>query len=263
MTFFCPNNFICLIKTAANCFSSTNNKLGSTSLIVGIIFYTNILKHGIIYSQNTSIVTELENKQIPLPEKEEGTQKDIEAREKTATVEEAKQLFEISKKRLLDVNFWDKICGKASAVFKLTDERGNEVEGSPKVGYHFKIDVPAPGSKAGTGFDWVRVEAIEEDENRHEDREFLLIRVRPSENPLTDSNDVAHFFSDKSTSNFLVLREKNVVTAAVIGRNEITNTSGTVSWLDKLRNAVVGTGAVGGLSNPQWKALVNGVLGKE
>lgn len=207
-------------------------------------------------------MTELENKQIPLPQKEEGTQKDIEAKEKTATVEEAKQLFEIAKSRLLNVNFWDKISGKVSAVFKLTDERGNEVEGNPKVGYHFKIDIPAPGNKAGEGFDWVRVEAIEEDVNRNEDREFLLIRVRPSDNPLTESNDVAHFFSDKSTSNFLVLREKNVVTAAVLGRNEIANTDATTSLLDKLRNAVVGTGAVGGLSYPQWKGLVNGVLGK-
>lgn len=208
-------------------------------------------------------MTELENKEIPLPEKEEGTQKDIEAQKKTSTVEEAKQLFEAAKSRLLNVSSWDKICGKASAVFKLTDEHGNEVEEEPKVGYHFKIDIPAPGSKAGRGFDWVRVEAIEENQNKNEDREFLIIRVRPSDNPLTNSNDVAHFFSDKSTSNFLVLREKNVVTAAVLGRNEIANTEATTGLLDKLRNAVVGTGAVGGLSYPQWKGLVNGVLGKE
>ena len=208
-------------------------------------------------------MTELENKQIPLPEKEEGSQKDIEAKETTATAEEAKQLFKAAKNRLLNVNHWDKICGKASAVFKLTDERGNEIDGEPKVGDHFKIDIPALASKSGKGFDWVRVEAIEADENKSEDKEFLLIRVRPSDNPLTDSKDVAHFFSDKSTSNFLILREKNVVTAAVLGRNEITNTDATTSLLDKLRNAVVGTGAVGGLSYPQWKGLVNGVLGKE
>jgi len=208
-------------------------------------------------------VTELENKQIPLPQKEEGAQKDIESKEETATVEEAKQLFETAKSRLLNVNLWDKICGKASAVFTLTDEYGKEVEGKPKVGYHFKIDIPAPGTKAGEGFDWVRVEAIEENEDKDKDKEFLAMRVRPSDNPLTDNNDVAHFFSDKSTSNFLVLREKNVVTAAVLGRNEVPNTATATSLLDKLRNAVVGTGALGGLSYPQWKGLVNGLLGKE
>lgn len=207
-------------------------------------------------------MTELENKQIPLPEKEEGAQKDIESKEEAATVEEAKQLFESAKNRLLNVNSWDKICGKTSAVFKLTDENGHEVEGKPKVGYHFKIDIPAPGSKVGDGFDWVRVEAIEENEDLNEDREFLVMRVRPSDNPSTASNDVAHFFSDKATSNFIVLREKNVVTAAVLGRNEVANTNNASSLLDKLRNAVVGIGAVGGLSSPQWKSLVNGVLNK-
>lgn len=208
-------------------------------------------------------MSETENKEVPLPEKEEGTQKDIETKETTPTVEEAKQLFEKAKKRLLHVNYWDKLCGKASAVFTLTDEHGREVEGEPKEGFHFRIDIPAPGTKTGNGFDWVRVETIEQKEDANEDREFLLMRVRPSSNPLTDGNDVAHFFSDKATSNFLVLREKNVVTAAVLGRNEVVNTEGTTSWLDKLRNAVVGTGAVGGLSYPQWKSLVNGLLDKK
>ncbi|MEJ7682885.1 MAG: hypothetical protein WKG06_34525 [Segetibacter sp.] len=207
-------------------------------------------------------MSDTENKQIPLPEKEEGAQKDIEAKEETATVEEAKQLFERVKKRLLDVNDWDKICGKASAVFTLTNEQGREVVGTPKVGFHFKIDIPAPGTKTGEGFDWVRVEAIEENENVNEDTEFLVMRVRPSSNPLTAGNDVAHFFSDKATSNFLILREKNVVTAAVLGRNEVANTKSTSSIIDKLRNAIVGTGAAGGLSYPQWKSLVNGLLDK-
>lgn len=208
-------------------------------------------------------MSEIENKEIPLPDKEEGSHKDIEAKEKAATLEEAKQLFQSAKSRLLDVNNWDKICGKASAVFKLTDDKGNEVEGKPKVGYHFKIDIPAPGGKAGKGFDWVRVEAIEENEDKNEDKEYLVMRVRPSDNPLTANNDVAHFFSDKSTSNFVVLREKKEVTAAVLGRNEVANTESTGSLFDKIRNALVGTGAVGGLSNPQWKNLVKGVLNKD
>lgn len=207
-------------------------------------------------------MSSIENKKIPLPEKEEGSQKDIEAKKKADTVEEAKQLFEEAKNRLLQVNNWDKICGKASAKFQLTDENGQEVEGLPKVGYHFKIDIPAPGTKTGEGFDWVQVEAIEENEDKEEDSEFLVMRVRPSSNPLTASNDVAHFFSDKATSNFLILREKKVVTAAVLGRNEVPNTDSTTSLLDKLRNAFVGTGAVGGLSTPQWKSLVDGLLDK-
>lgn len=205
---------------------------------------------------------DLEDKQIPLPEKEEGSNKDIEASAKAKTREEAKQLFEKAKSRLLDVNDWDKIAGKASAVFRLTDENGKEIEGAPKVGNYFKIDIPGPGAKTGKGHDWVRVEAIEERKDSDEDREFLVMRVRPSDNPEIASKEVAHFFSDKATSNFLVLREKNEVTAAVLGRNEVANTDKTTSLLDKLRNAIVGSGAIGGLSYPQWKNLVNGVLDK-
>lgn len=207
-------------------------------------------------------MSEIKNKQIPLPEKEEGAQKDIDAKEETSTVEKAKQLFEIAKTRLLEVNNWDKICGKGSAKFEVTDENGKKTEVTPKVGYYFKIDIPAPGTKTGEGFDWVKVEAIEQNEDADKDSEFILVRVRPSDNPLTGNNETAHFFSDKSTSNFLVMREKKVVTAAVLGRNEVANTDSKISFFDKIRNAVVGTGAAGGLSSPQWKSLVRGLLGK-
>ena len=204
----------------------------------------------------------LKNKQIPIPDEEEGSQKEITSKEETDTVDEAKKLFAEAKNRLLDVNKWDEICGKASAVFKLTDENGNEIAGKPKVGDHFKIDIPAPESKTGDGYDWVRVEAIEEKENPAEDSEYIIMRVRPSSNPTKASDEVAHFFSDKATSNFLILREKKAVTAAVLGRNEVANTEATHGLLDKLRNAIVGTGALGGLSYPQWKSLVKGLLGK-
>ncbi len=207
-------------------------------------------------------MSEIKNKQIPLPEEEEGTQKDIDAKEETSTVEEARQLFETAKNRLLEVNNWNRICGKGSATFELTDEHGKNAEGAPKIDYHFKIDIPAPGPKTGEGFDWVRVEAIEQNQDADKDSEFILIRVRPSSNPLDENGKIAHFFSDKSTSNFLVMREKKVVTAAVLGRNEVANTDNKISFFDKIRNAIVGTGAAGGLSNPQWKSLVNGLLGK-
>jgi hypothetical protein len=206
---------------------------------------------------------DVEKKGVPLPEKEEGGHKDIEVHEKLSSIDEAKQLFATAKGRLLQVNQWDKICGKASAVFKLTDERGREVEGEPKPGYYFKIDVPGPGSKSGEGYDWVKVEAIEEKKDDSEDREFILIRVRPTDNPTIKNENVAHFFSDKATSNFLVMREENKVTAAVLGRNEVPNTSATESFLDKIRNAIVGTGAVAGISNLQWKSLVNGLIKRD
>ncbi len=196
---------------------------------------------------------------IPLPKQQVGAEKNIETIEQLNSPEEAKKLFDIAKKRLLNVNQWDKICGKLSAIFKLTDEKGNEIEGEPKVGNYFKIDIPGPGTASGKGYDWVRVEAVEE--TKKEGSETILIRVRPADNPATNDSNVAHFFSDKATSNFVVSREENIVTAAVYGRNEVPNTS-TDKPLDKTRNIVIGTTAVAGFSNPQWKSLTNGVLGK-
>lgn len=198
---------------------------------------------------------------ISLPKQEEGAEKNIETTEELKNIEEAKELFRAAKNRLLNINLWDKICGKLSAVFQLTDDKGNDIKGDPQVGNYFKIDIPGPGTASGKGYDWVRVEAVEENKNEHEDSESILIRVRPADNPSTNDANVAHFFSDKATSNFVVSRIKNVVTAAVYGRNEVPNTT-TDKPLDKTRNAVVGTTAIAGFSNPQWKSLANGVLGK-
>ena len=203
---------------------------------------------------------DFEDKNIPLPGKHNGSHKDIEATTEANNVEEAKSLFIKVKRRLLDVNKWNKLCGKGSAEFTLTDAKGRQVDGPPEVGFHVKIDIPGPGSGTGDGFDWVQVEAIEEG-HEEQDREFIVMRVRPSANPYTTDKDVAHFFSDSATSSFLVMRENKTVTAAVLARNEIANTNNT-SLIDKLRNAVVGIGAALGLSNPQWKSLVNGLLGK-
>lgn len=199
---------------------------------------------------------------IPIPGKKEGVHKDIKEKEEAGSIEEAMKLYMEAPGRLLNVNGWNEICGNGSAEFKVTDERGREVEESPKPGYHFKIDIPGPGTRKGDGYDWVVVEAIEEDASQEEDFEYIIMRVRPSDNPDSPNNEVAHFFSDKSTSNFLVYREKKEVTAAVLGRNEVPNVKDNTSLLDKIRNTLVGIDAAVGFSHPQWKSLVRGLLGK-
>jgi hypothetical protein len=198
---------------------------------------------------------------LPLPEQKEGVEKNIESVVDTGSIESAKELFNKAKQRLLDVNNWHNICGKLSSTFSLTDEKGNEISEQPRKGFHFKIDIPGPGSTSGKGYDWVKVEEIQETVEEDKDCEFVLMRVRPTDNPTTDDDNVAHFFSDVTTSNFVVKREKQSVIAAVYGRNEVPNTE-TENIIDKTRNAVVGVGALAGFSNPQWKSLTEGVLGK-
>ena len=197
-----------------------------------------------------------------VPPQHVGKKLDTENEVNAPSEEEAKGLFQLATQRLLNVNEWDKICGPLSSVFRLTDNGGALKEGQPTPGDHFRIDVPGPGSKTGEGYDWVRVEAIDDHRNPNADSESVTIKVRPATNPRNSNNDTAHFLSEEATSSFRVAREGRVVRAEVHGRNEVPNTDAEKP-IDKVRNAVVGTGAVAGMSNPQWKSLVNGLLEKK
>jgi hypothetical protein len=169
----------------------------------------------------------------------------------------ARQLFQIAKQRLLNVNAWHQLTGIATAAFRLTDESGNKVHRSAQLGDHFKIDIPGPGTVTGEGNDWVQIEAIEE--NATDDKEIIAIRVRPTSNPQNNKEDVAHFFSDETTSTFSVIRQGNTVTAAVHGRNEKPNLK-SENIIDKVRNVIVAATAIAGMNKPQWKSLVKGLL---
>lgn len=195
-----------------------------------------------------------------VPQQATGAQSNTESSTTLDSVEDAKTFFEKVKSRLLHVGGWHALAGKGTAAFELTDAQGNTVNRTPQTGDHLKIDIPGPGPQTGDGFDWVRVEAVEE--TAEEDVECLAMRVRPATNPQNEKEDVAHFFSDEATSNFVVKREGATITAAVYGRNEKPNT-GAEKVVDKARNTAVATGAVGGFSKLQWKSLVNGFVKKE
>ena len=195
-----------------------------------------------------------------VPKQNEGKASDTDASEKFHSTEEAGQFYEIAKQRLLQVNDWQKWAGAATAHFQLTDANGAEVNRAVKEGDYFKIDIPGPGTITGDGFDWVKVEKIEE--TNADEGEQTAIQVRPASNPNNDRSDVAHFFSDSASSSFIVKRDGKKVTAAVHGRNEKPNTK-TETVADKARNAAVATGAVAAFSKLQWKSLVKGLVKKE
>ena len=197
----------------------------------------------------------MENPKKIIPEQQTGTAVDVEDNVECSNEEEAKNFFQQVKERLLNINAWHQYAGTLSADFRLTDGDGNEVNRKPQKGDYFKINLPAPGIKTGEGFDWVQIEEIMESSD-----ESIAIRVRPASSPINNRKDVAHFYTDEATSNFIVKREGNKVTAGVYGRNEKPNVKETDSLLDKARNAVVGTGGISGFSKLQWKALVNGLL---
>ena len=188
-----------------------------------------------------------------LPPQESGAETNTEHSIVAANEADAIKLFERAKQRLLHVNEWEKLCGAGSANFQLTDALGKDVERPAQVQDHFKIDIPGPGTVTGQGYDWVRIEHIEETDDS------LLMRVRPATNPRNEAGDVAHFFSEEATSNFIVKRTTNTVEAAVYGRNELPNTHAE-KGVDKARNTMVALSAMAGISKIQWKSLVKGLL---
>jgi hypothetical protein len=172
----------------------------------------------------------------------------------------ARQLFENAKKNLLNVNAWHDIAGSRSAVFEIIDNRGNKISNDVKKGNYLRITIPViPGSPAGAGADWVKVENIAQEEK--ENYECVALSVRPAPAPINNEPEVAHFFAPGATSTFSVERRGRAVIASVNGRNETPNTK-TKNLLAWMRNLIVALGAMMGLNKPQWKSLVKGLIKK-
>jgi hypothetical protein len=172
----------------------------------------------------------------------------------------AEKLFDIARQRLLDVSHWKDISKGISSDFNLTDSDGKKANREAHKGDYFQISIPGPGIAAGDGNDWVQVESI--DHHKKGATEFISITVRPAPNPLNSSTETAHFFENKATSTFKVSRTGTLVKAEVLGKNESPNTE-MDHVTDKIRNLIVATGAILGLSRPQWKGLVEGLLGSD
>lgn len=196
-----------------------------------------------------------------VPPQYTGKPLDLESRTSLPDESSARMFFETAKRRLLDVNHWYEIAELSVAVFVLTDEHGGEaVKSRAAEGDKVRIDIPGPGPSVGDGYDWVAVEQITETAGPETER--CSITLRPTANPLKTETDTAHFFKDAATSTLIVERNGREVIARYHGRNEVANTE-TESTIDNVRNAMVGAGAKLGLSYPQWKSLVEGLVKPE
>jgi hypothetical protein len=194
-----------------------------------------------------------------IPQQHEGGKKDIEHRVTAADENDARKRFYIARNRLININGWQALAGALSAKFTLADQRGNKVDRTAEINDYIKIDLPARKHAEGDGHDWVMVEAIEDKSDADGSYEIFALRVRPVSDPKKKGENVAHFFDDAATSTFMIERQGKEITAAVFGRNETPNTE-THNLIDKIRNAVIGTTAIMGLSNIQWNNLVKGLL---
>lgn len=199
---------------------------------------------------------EKENRNIP--QQKEGVKTDTISSIQHLSEKEAVDHFLIVKTRLLNISEWDKLCGRASAKFKLTDDQGNIVDRSPVTGDHIRIDLPAPKTDDGEGYEWVVIEEIDDQSNSLTNEEYLSIRVHPADSPLNSNKAVAHFFEPETSSTLIVKRSGSGLKAEVHGRNELPNTHTNSLW-SKIRNLFVAIGAMLGVSKLQWKSLVEGL----
>lgn len=191
-----------------------------------------------------------------IPEQIEGKAFDYFKSVDFSSTTEADQLFQKAKNKLLNVNHWDDISGTPSATFKTKDEYGLELDRPVRQGDYIQIDIPGPGLPSAEGYDWVRVESINE-ESTAESRQICLT-LRPSPDPTSENTDTAHFFKRLATSSILIEQKDKHIFLHYAGRNEVINTDNS-SLMDNVRNFMIGLGAKMGASFPQWKALVEGL----
>lgn len=194
-----------------------------------------------------------------IPKQFIGSQTGATSKIKLDTRHDALLLFKKAREHLLDINSWEKLCGQGSAEFTHTDKNGEPlISTTPKIGDLIRIKLPAPENKEGDGYDWVRIEAFDENKSLVSDSETFGFRVRPIENPKNKAGNIAHFYTDDATSTFLVIRYSHTVFALERGKNEVANDSN--SWISNIRNKLVAFTAMIGFSKPQWKKLVDGIL---
>jgi len=192
-----------------------------------------------------------------IPAQKEGGSLDTIAKVKFNSIESAKECYEMAKNRLLNISGWAEICEVPLSTFILCDKLGNQIYRPAVEGDLLKIDIPGPGPSSGDGYDWVRIEKINEEITG--DISIFTLQARPTVNPVNEDSSIAHFFSEQATSTFQVKQIGNTVSAEEHGRNEVPNTD-TSKFSDQVRNTLIGWTAKIGLSFPQWKSLVEGII---
>lgn len=194
-----------------------------------------------------------------IPAQHTGDRSDIVEHIDTSTPRQAHSTFVEAARRLLNINDWKDLSGPLSAGFVLTDHQGAKLDRAPRPGDFIRINIPGPGTATGEGYDWVRIESIDDKTDPAGHEESLAMRVRPVANPTNNEPDVAHFFDDTATSTFMIERKDLRVTASVHGRNEQPNKD-VGRPVDKMRNTVVANVATSGVAARQWTMLTKGIL---
>jgi hypothetical protein len=176
-----------------------------------------------------------------------------------ATEGEAKGAYLRARERMLDVNHWYRYAGVLSSSFQLTDEQGGDLDRSARQGDYVKIDVPGPGSGKGGGYDWVEITVIDDQTGQTEHTDRCLMTAQPSPNPAEPEKGTAHFLDAGASNTVVVKREDRTVIAVVETRKEKVHKVPDKP-LENIRNYVMASAGILGVSNMQWESLAKGLI---
>ncbi len=169
--------------------------------------------------------------------------------ENKVLVEEA---FHESVNKLFDVNKWSNLS-EATASFQLYDNKGIEKQGlTISESDYIKINLPIPSPE-----NWVKVIALKKVLDCAE------FTVQPSSPPLSETDEVQHFFTSEATSTFKVEVKGLTVYAYEIGKNERINNHSSEAGDRKVINTLIAEGGWAGFQEFQWKKLTDYLVHKE
>ncbi len=163
-------------------------------------------------------------------------------------------LFNEAKYKLLDINNWERLCDGVAAEFRLTDEKGEQINSLPVVGNLIRIKLPLQSNHA-TEFEWARIEKFESSKDLLKDEEVFGFHVKPVKSPLNNS-EIKSLYANEVTCSFIILRKSDSIIAMecekIINKPE--------SFLNKMRQLIISSLTMIGFSKPQWKKLVSGIV---
>jgi hypothetical protein len=197
------------------------------------------------------------NSEKIIPRQKIGGRTGASGKREMPTRHEAILLFNDAVKRLKDVNRWHILCGHGSAEFHLCDEKGGLLYSREASKGHF-IRISHTDLETGkTARRWVAVEELITNKTVIKDEEIFGLKLRSANDP--EGLDPQEGHGQISTSTFVVIRNTNEVEVIETEGEENPNV-GPRAFLNKMKNVVIAFAALIGLSTPQWKSLVNGVL---
>jgi hypothetical protein len=194
----------------------------------------------------------------PVQRVKKGAEKDFTHSILAADVADAEDWFVDAKERLLHVNRWTEHSDLTTSRFSLTDSHGNEVGRSARKGDYIKIETKGQGSDTFDLCEWAHIEAIIYDDYPDQDMETFTLVTRPVTTAVGKLRDAMDIPSGGSRGSFIIERQGRKLFAAC--HSDVPPAAEQANTGAALRNAAAAASAWMGLSDTQWKNLVQGMI---